>query len=316
MKNKILGLLILCTQCFSCATILNFPTTPVNIYTKEPATIVYQSDSVHTNSKNKVRLQVPRQASPIELTVFNDSLDASFEIASKNSLAYVLNAFYNAGIGFLVEKDQPKRYTYPRNVFLDSSLNRITYGQFLSIPKKGDVDLHISIPYINSFLLRPEDEASRKLNTGFWGISVGLDYHYSDKQFVSLVCSGVTDFFLPVPAAVSLSGEYELMTSAYVSLSNNHQIRRFTLGYGLSLGRNVWELDYFDRSNPNPPAREPVTKGHLVAGLVFPAYYQVSHRFKLGLIYRPTFWRPDIEPGGRYEHLVSFDVAWKIPLIK
>lgn len=301
-------------QLHSCATILNFPATPVNIYTEGPATIIYQSDTIPANSKNKARLQVPRQASSLQMTVANDSLHQSLNLKAQNSGAYLLNAFYTAGIGFLIEKDEPKRYTYPRNVYLDASLNRITYGQFLIIPKKGALDLHVSIPYLNSFLLRPENETSRKLNTGFWGISLGLDYHYSDKQFLSLAFSGVTDFFLPVPAAVSLNGEYELMTSAYMSLSNNHRFHRFSLGYGFSLGRNVWELDYFDRSNPSPPPREPITKGHLAAGLIFPAYYQITQRFQVGLIYRPSFIRPAILPRYQYEHLISVDVAWKIPL--
>jgi hypothetical protein len=295
---------------------MNFSTTPVNIYTKGSTTLIYASDSINTNSKNKARLHLPRQDPAIQLTAKNDSLRQSFALESRNSLAYLLNAVYTIGIGFLVEKDHPKRFTYPRNIYLNESLERTTYGRFLSVPKKGDIDLHVSIPYVNNFLLRPENETSRKLNTGFWGLSLGLDYHYSDQQFLNLSFSGVTDFFLPVPAAVSLNGEYELMTSAYGSLSNNHRIRRFTLGYGLSLGRNIWELGYFDRSNPNPPAREPISKGHLAAGFVFPLYYQLSNRMKLGLIYRPTSWRLDIEPQWRYEHLVSVDVAWKIPLKK
>ena len=63
-----------------------------------------------------------------------------------------------------------------------------------------------------SFRLIPENEGT-KSNTGFWGLTVGLDYFYSKNQFISSGISGVSDFFVPFPTAVDISGEFEHLIS-------------------------------------------------------------------------------------------------------
>src|SRR5690606_6997057 len=156
---------------------------------------------------------------------------------------------------------------------------------------KGEMYLHGSLPHINSFQLNPLEEGT-KTNTGFWGLTVGIDYYHSTHQFISLSASGVADLFVPVPAAVDISGEYELMSSRYVSLSNNHRIRRFTLGYGFSYARNTWDFRYYDRFSPSPPSRNPVKKSDYSIGFIFPTYFQSGKNFRLGVVYRPDFFRP------------------------
>lgn len=179
---------------------------------------------------------------------------------------------------------------------------------------KGVLNLHLSLPHINTFYLQPENEPDKKVRAGFWGLSIGMDYHYSDNQFLILSASGVTDIIIPFPAALDYSGEYETANSVYLSLSNNHNFNRFTLGYGVSFGVNSWAVRFDDRFDPPPPTREPVTKTSSFLGLVFPSYYKWSERFHIGLIYRPTLLRLNIEPQIKYEHLISIDFAWKIRL--
>ena len=143
-------------------------------------------------------------------------------------------------------------------------------------------------------------------------MTVGLDYYHAKNQFVNLGLSGVSDFFVPVPAAVDISGEYEMMSSLYFSLSNNHRLKRFAIGYGLSYGRNTWDFRYYDRFAPPPPTRDPVKKRHNAYGLVFSTYFQLGANSNLGVVYRPTFYRPNTTDEFLYEHLVSIDLAWKI----
>lgn len=161
----------------------------------------------------------------------------------------------------------------------------------------------------------PEHE-KMQTSLGFWGVMLGLDYYHSKNQFINIGFSGVMDFFLPVPAAVDLSGESILMKSRYVSLSNNHKFKRLSVGYGLSYAVNTCDFRYIDRFEPLPPTRDPVKRSHSALGLVFPVYYQFGDYFNLGIIYRPTFYRPTLMNKLKYEHLISMDFALKIPLSK
>ena len=64
----------------------------------------------------------------------------------------------------------------------------------------------------------PENE-SVKINTGFGGFAIGLDYFHENNQFINFGVSLGVDS--PVPGAVDRAGEYEYMSSIYFSLSNN-----------------------------------------------------------------------------------------------
>jgi hypothetical protein len=119
---------------------------------------------------------------------------------------------------------------------------------------------------------------------------------------------------VPVPAAVDISGEYELMSSSYLNISNNHKVRRFSFGYGFSYSKNTWDLRYYNRFNPPPPTRNPEKKSNNALGLVFSSYYLTGKRFTLGIVYRPTFYRLNAEPVFKYEHLLSLNFGWKIRL--
>jgi len=109
--------------------------------------------------------------------------------------------------------------------------------------------------------------------------------------------------FVPGPAAVDISGEYELMSSIYMSLSNNYRLGRVSLGYGLSNSRNIWDLRYYDMYDPPPPTRAPIKKRHDAIGLVFPAYFRFGEKFHFGLIYRPSVVRPGLTNKIKYDIL-------------
>lgn len=65
--------------------------------------------------------------------------------------------------------------------------------------------MHVSLPHVNSFYLRPRGEKGQA-NVGLWGLSVGGDYYYTDRRSIGVRSSAVTSFFVPVPAAVDISG--------------------------------------------------------------------------------------------------------------
>ena len=290
----------------------------MTVHTTEPSGIILNKDTFQTID-NKAVLMVERKKEALNITASTDSLSKSLEIESKNSIAYWSNIFFNYGIGMIVDRQHPKRYSYPQKIYINSadkvnrySLSADTVNRYFLYEKlynKGELYFHLSIPHINSFYLKPENEGA-KVNTGFWGLSLGLGYYHAENQFINLSIAGVTDFFVPVPASPNIDDEYEQMSSTFISLSNNHEINQFRLGYGLSYARNTWRFE------ANNSARESIRKSHHSFGLVFPTYYQIKERFHIGLSYRPTFIIPS--RGGRfeYEHLISIDLMWKMPLLR
>ncbi len=299
----------------SCATILNSKKTKLKIISNKPANVIIHKDTL-IDSSTKKQVFVSRSKAPLRITVFNDTIQKTIAIKSKNSFAYWLNLYpITLWTGFLIDRHKPKRYAYPKLIYIDLNDTIPRYFTYYPWSMKGNIDIHLSVPYINTFMLQPENEGIKK-NTGFWGLNIGLDYYHSKKQFLNFNISSVTDFFLPLPAAVDIVGEYELMSSIYIAISNNHTYRRFTFGYGVSLARNSWSLNYADNYNPPPPTRDPVTKSHFAYGMIFQTYYQVDEDFYIGIIYRPTFYKSNITKKFEYEYLVSVDFAWKLNLGK
>ncbi|WP_293302665.1 hypothetical protein [Pedobacter sp. UBA4863] len=287
----------------------------VKIHTSAPAIVVYKKDSIRTIN-DEVVLSFQRNNSLKEFQIFSDSLNRKVAIKPFKSLTYWLNIPYTYGIGLFIDKGNDKRFGHPNHVYVtvsDTSKSKYTtYNNFENNFKKGAVKLHISLPWINSFYLRPANE-KYKSNTGYWGINLGVDYYHTNYQFLELAVSGITDFFIPFPAAVDFAGEHEAMNALTISLSNNHHLGRFSFGYGLLATKNTWDLKYYDRWEVPSPSREPVSKSHYTFGLVFPSHVQLAKYFGIGLIYRPSLYRPLIEKL-RYEHTISLDFAWKIKI--
>ncbi|MEM9671061.1 MAG: hypothetical protein AAF992_00605 [Bacteroidota bacterium] len=311
MKVKIIFVSLVSLLCTGCATLLNRPVTNITLHTSKPTTIVYQSDTLNTEHHNRCTILVNRSPEPVQLSVEQDSLYHSIRIPSKNSLAYYLNIVYTAGLGMLADKDRPERYAYPRQVYFNLAETPLAYSRHGRGNRQNQRYVRVSIPYVNHFRLAPANE-SNKINTGFWGISLGLDHYYSSQQYLNLTVGAVTDFDAPFLLPYERVGEQESMFSVYFNVSNNYRINRFHLVYGLSYAINTWNLRYHDRQNAPPPTREPTTKTSHTLGAVVPAYVQLGEQLMIGVVYRPTFLRFNINPTLAYEHLVSLDFVWRV----
>jgi hypothetical protein len=315
MKQIIVFIITLCIST-SCATWTNKPATTICIRTTQPAKILFHADTFKTK-KNELELTLSRSKETIEMMIFTDSLTKTVSIKSRNSFEYYANIICNYGIGLLVDKNNPKRYDYPSPIYIDvqDTVNQYFSYDKMYHAKKGNLYWNFSFPHVNSFSFKPQGE-SIKLNTGFMGFSTGFDYFYAQNRYLNLTASTVMDFFIPFPAPVDFNGEWEFMGSSYLSLSNNYKIKQFSIGYGLSYAKNRWTHKNFQWLDSIPPLREDAFTSHNSLGFVLNAYYQLGKRFNLGFIYRPTFIRFGATPTFQYEHLMSFDLAWKIRLKK
>ena len=199
--------LLLIIPCFivftSCATVLNRRTQRIDIVTNKHADVII-NDKVVVNVNNRTKFIAVRDIQPIKLLVFNDSMSKELLLDSKSSFPYWFNIYANAGLGMLIDKDSPKRYVYPKRIFVDMTNNLNTFTTYNPITRKGSLQLHCSFPWINNFLLNPIDENNYKFNTGFMGISLGLDYFYKTNQFLNISASGVHGFFYTLSSSRGL----------------------------------------------------------------------------------------------------------------
>jgi len=87
-------LLILILAFSSCATLFNAKTTFVTVITSMPSKMTLEGRTLNYTGTKKI-INVERKKEPLNVTVFNDSLTKTVDIASINSSAYWLNLYPN-----------------------------------------------------------------------------------------------------------------------------------------------------------------------------------------------------------------------------
>ncbi len=96
---------------------MNGPYNHITIVTDVPNRLIVDRDTVNYLSETK-RIIVPRSADPLEITAISERQTKTVAVQAHNSIAYWLNIYFNYGFGMLVERNNPKRYTYPRRIYL------------------------------------------------------------------------------------------------------------------------------------------------------------------------------------------------------
>jgi hypothetical protein len=312
MTKSLLPIALLVSLLPSCASLMNTPVTSITVHTAQPAMV--KSDAIIRQVKpNKSLLIVPRSRQPLVLHVIGDSTQRTLTLKARSSAAFYGNFFMGYGITALFDLKSPKRFTYPRHVYVDLKDSTKNYQSQLKYHEPGELHFQLSVPYANFWNLTPPGETS-KHNYSFFGISAGLDYYHSRKQFLNLSVAVPSGCPIPVPAPLDYSGEYERTHAIYVSLSNNHHIGRFTAGYGLQYSYDTWILGYSKRFSPPPPTREPATKSYPSVGAIASVYFHTGPRFKVGAIYRPSVYSFGDVDAFNYQHLISIDFGWKFKL--
>lgn len=306
----------------SCATLILRKDYDVRVLTDIPNA---KAEILDTTYNLPAEFRIKRSKQDLEIKLISDSVEKDYLVKASPNGAFLYGNLLWMQVSpatYLIDFTNQKRFYYGKSIFLNSSDTlgiirpKVSKGYYnywtKSFPtNKGQLNFTYSLPWVNSFYFQPNQESS-KANTGFWGISAGLEYYYKDNKYLSLTGSVVMDFFIPFPAAVDFEGERESMYSVYSSLTDNYRFRRFTVGYGLNFSRNTWSLTHHGGSIP--PTREPVTKSSNSMGFTIDGYHQIGKRFYVGLIYRPTLINVYPVVDFKYEHLISLDFKWKFRL--
>lgn len=320
-KSLLIILLILLN---SCATLLTRKNYNIKVTSNlDPAQIQINDSLYPLPTEFKIR----RSKNDLHLKLISDTLTKDFTIKSSLNPTFLFaNLLWVefCPAAYLIDLTNQKRYYYGKSIylniydttaFLEPLLLKNFHSYFLKkYPTiKEQIYLTLGFPWINNFYLKPSQEPV-KSNTGFWGFSAGVDYFYSNTRYFSLSFSFASDFFVPIPAAVDIKGEYEIMSSLYSSLTHNHRLDRFSLGYGINCASNIWDFNNTGDLVNQPSSRNPITKTSYSYGITTNLYYQFGKRFFTGIIYRPSILRIDPKLELKYEHLISLEFAWKIKL--
>ena len=329
---KKLVTIVLIFSLTSCATIFTKKTYKLEIKSFANTKVkVY--DSIYNLP---AKIEVKRSKNVLPIVLISDTIKKNYLLKPSISPKYLygnLSFVHFAPIGYLVDLKTEKRFYYGKSIFLNISdtITQIktpisrsysnskegiyTFFTKNHITDKGQINVTFSIPWINNFAFKPSGE-DQKNSTGFFGISTGIEYYHNKYKFISLNASAVIDLIAPVPASISYDGEQETLSALTISLTENHKFNRFTLGYGLNFSKNNWKLDNteFDENVPN--SKKPIFKSNYGIGFISNVYFRLGEDFYIGLNYKPTLLNIKPLQKFQYEHVISFDLMWKIRLKK
>ncbi len=309
----------------SCATILHRKQYDAYVHSNEGNSKIIYNDTIYDLPDT---ISLKRSKNNLNITLLGDSITRDYTIKPTLTDAFLIyNLIWNyaAPVAYIIDLQTPKRFYYGHQLFFDTNDTssviipeyRKSFEDYFYTPhptKRNQFNLFISFPHINSFHLKPQGEEP-KINTGFWGISLGLEYFYRANKYFTINVNSVSDFYVPIPASPNIEGPYEAMNSAYISVSDNFKFNRFTFGYGLCTAYNLWAVrdgTYMDIGRKR--FKKNISKSHYSLGVVVNGYHRIIEDLYFGIIYRPTLLNLQYPDRLRYEYLVSISLGWKFRL--
>ena len=264
-------------------------------------------DSSFHFAGNRNSFFVVRRRNPIKLNVEIDSVKKTIYIKSRNSLEYWSNLYFNCGIGMLIEKDEPKRYSYPSRIYLEYKDTNIIVNHYPPT-RKGTFNWHLAFPTVNFIHLKTI--RNYESNAGALGLESGFDYFYKDNRYLSVYAGIAGDYSIP-DKVNRIEGEFQTSTTTFINVRNNYDIGCFNWGYGLNISNLVWQNIFFNRTS-----NYRIIKDNICLGFSFIASYRFGDVFQIGLLYQPDFLNLMVHPEIDYQHYITIELAWKIHLKK
>lgn len=315
MKKHLIAVLLLCLT--SCATITNSKTYALRVNTNAQNASAKVYDSVY---KLPADVEVTRSNKPLQVTLTYDTITRDYNVKSKTMSKSSVGNILFGGLypeALLVDLLTKKGYYYGDEIFLDISDSLAEAKRIFLTPKyvpnqKNSFNIDIALPYVNGFLFQPEGQGVRK-GIGFIGISGGVEYFYKNNKFAKINTGITTNYPFPFPAAVIFDGGREIFNSYYVTFTDNYQLNRFSLGYGLSYSSYKWKYNYGDDNYNNEKNKR--EKGQSL-GLSLNTYFRLGRYFQVGVLYTPTLVSIKPQTELLYQHSISFELLWKIQIKK
>jgi hypothetical protein len=315
--------LVACLWAASCATVFNSPVKTIAVHTTE-ATRVTIDDRLTETVEGDDWLYVERGPRTLAVHVENTQADTTLYLAPRNSAAYYWNLYFNYGIGMLVERRAPKRYTYPSRLYVDSdgsvSTRKADGYDFVRRRRPQFFALRFSLPVINYRRFKPGGHPYRNTFNN-WGATVGMEYGYTADHSVVVTLGGLAGSFFSTGPVASGTGyfydTFETASSLYTTLTHQTRVHKyFLVGAGLSYGVHRWSQtvdSYLSRPDGGRDASvfsQKFSERHTSLGLAFNGYYTAGKNFQVGLVYRPSYYRFGAAAPWVYEQTLSLDLLW------
>jgi hypothetical protein len=319
MKQSLLSLCIFLLFS-SCATIVNRKTTKIEVHTiPGSSTLVLSHDSAVTTP---VVLEVPRSYENFEVELLHDSIRKPVLFKSRiapqvwGNLAFL---FY-CPVGMIVDVYSKKKiFTYRKDILIDFTVDPPAVEEWYP-DLKGKFFLTACVPGMNFLKL---DTGSGSGNYSMLaGIILGGDYYYRRRSYISAEI-GFTGAInannphygrkvydstgLPAPDTV------ERATSFIFRITNNHDFKYASVGYGINLTDYMYSLEMTDSLGNYTTSGKNL--GYLALGCNVSVRFRLFRFLTLGITYAPSFFNLSAWKA-QYSHVIYLDAGIRLQMGK
>ncbi|HEX4375389.1 MAG TPA: hypothetical protein VHZ50_18940 [Puia sp.] len=298
----------------SCATVVNRRTTDVKIISKTDSVKFYINKDSSTWYDAPQTLAIERSKNDLLITAKKDTVQKTFSIKRKLSIAFLLgNIFSGAYVGYAVDLFSPKRLTYPPEINIDFDNNSYSTEKELLSPKKGLLNLSLSIPEGNLFYKRQANGYGH--SGGFLGLTGGAQYYISNKHSIDLNAGAAIDNLLPIPVAVDHFGPYTTSSVFFAAakFGGDHKMIHYAAGF--QFNRSFYNKYNIAGSSAAHDSSFSINQNS--AGLALSAYYRFSKTFSIGVNYNPSLiaWE-NKKADFHYSHLIFLDLLFEFEVCR
>ena len=179
----------------------------------------------------------------------------------------------------------------------------------------------VGIPFISIMNYVPPVAGRKEVIGGLFGVSAGVEYFYIRAMSVAAGFEFVSGFS---PFTDEYNPEPRKHAQINIYLANNVHFWKFSLGYGLNFSNDKWRYTYnltpdfiernpdYENYTPKYPFRQDVMQRYWALGFNFNLNYNFAPFVRLGVVYRPTFWRLNARYPNVYEHSLSLELKFLI----
>ncbi len=202
---------------------------------------------------------------------------------------------------------------------------KIAYNEFYKNSRQeGKFYVSLGLPYVNTIGFAAETPGRTVAQTGFVGLSAGMEYHFTGRWSVAGEGWLLAAVFAPI-GPIDYVGEREWNNAAGGSVSFNYHLDRFSFGAGPCLTRYIWRYSWdcglwgeekeTHVCDPVAESEYGLPEGAFNAtnalGGTLNAYWKVGIT-RIGAVYRPTFYNLGHNGGFTYAHSISLDIKFLI----
>jgi hypothetical protein len=178
MKKRLLNiiLVLLTLSLSSCASLFNSPLTQTKVILSEPSKLTINGEE-NNNIVDQKEIFILRSNAPLKIKAESVANKKEISVEAKNSLMYWSNLLFSSWIGMLIDNNNPKRYDYPKTIYIDLKDSLQTSQAYRTYDKKYDLlknqikftPLKLIGSFNSGLEVAYERKTSKKFSTQFMG---------------------------------------------------------------------------------------------------------------------------------------------------